>query len=93
MVEVTCTQPFYDKEAACDRAIGESWEVTEERAAAINSTQYGELVAIGEPATPPAEAPAEAPAETPAEQPAEQPAEAPAEEPEKKTRTKKKDAE
>ena len=89
MVEVTCTQPFYDKEAACDRAIGESWEVTEERAAAINSTQYGELVAIGEPATPPAEAHAEAPAETPAEQPAE----APAEEPEKKTRTKKKDAE
>lgn len=81
MVEVTCTHPFYDKEAACDRAIGESWEVTEERAAAINSTQYGELVAIGEPATPPAE------------QPAEQPAEAPAEEPEKKTRTKKKDAE
>lgn len=85
MVEVTCTHPFYDKEAACDRAIGESWEVTEERAAAINSTQYGELVAIGEPA--------EAPAESPDEEAAEAVEEAPAEEPVKKTRTKKKDAE
>ena len=46
MPKVKALKKFYDIEAGSDRLPGDSWEVTAERAKALNTTQYGELVEV-----------------------------------------------
>lgn len=45
-VTVEAIRPFEDLVEHVDRVVGERWEVDRKRAEAINSTQYGQLVAI-----------------------------------------------
>lgn len=50
MPKVKALKKFYDVEAKLDREPGDSWDVTAERATALNSTQYGELVEVAKAA-------------------------------------------
>ena len=51
MPKVKALKKFYDIEADSDRLPGDSWEVTAERAKALNATHYGELVEVAKTAT------------------------------------------
>ena len=44
MARVKAVKPFADLVERVDRAIGDEWEVTADRLAAINGTQFGILV-------------------------------------------------